>query len=88
MYNAFLNDDIISPIAHKRTIKLYNDKMNKAIKNKDEILQEKIELFHSRQIAFENAFTRKSSNMYGFGQEVQMDACEKRWFGNIVSYLI
>ena len=87
LYNAFLNDDIISPIAHKGTIKLYNDKMNKAIKNKNEILQEKIELFHSRQIAFENAFTRKSSNMYGFGQEVQMDACEKRWFGNIVSYL-
>ena len=27
LYNAFLNDDIISPIAHKRTIKLYNDKL-------------------------------------------------------------
>ena len=25
--------------------------------------------------------------MYGFGQEVQMDACEKKWFGGIVTYL-
>ena len=36
LYNAFLNDDIISPIAHKGTIKLYNEKMNKTI-NKEEI---------------------------------------------------
>ena len=34
LYNAFLNDDIISPIAHKGTIKLYNEKMNKAINDK------------------------------------------------------
>lgn len=26
LYNAFLSDDIISPIAHKETIKLYNEK--------------------------------------------------------------
>ena len=25
--------------------------------------------------------------MYAFGQEVQMDACEKVWFGGIVTYL-
>ena len=25
--------------------------------------------------------------MFGFGQEVQMDACEKMWFGGVVSYL-
>ena len=87
LYNAFLNDDIISPIAHKETIKLYNEKMNKAIYNKEEIQEEKIELFQTRQIAFEQAHTRKSSNMFVFGQEVQMDACEKIWFGGIVSYL-
>ena len=35
----------------------------------------------------EKAHTRKSSNHYSFGQEVQMDACEKEWFGSIVSHL-
>lgn len=83
----FKRDDIISPLAHKTTIKLYNEKMNKAIENKESISDEKIELFQSRQIAFEKSHVRRSSNMYTFGQEVQMDACEKEWFGNIVSYL-
>ena len=38
MYKAFLDDDIISPIAHKKTIKLYNENMQKAIAtiNEDE----------------------------------------------------
>lgn len=61
--------------------------MNKAIKNKENVDSDKIELFESRQIAFKKAHTRRNSNMYGFDQEVQMDACEKVWFGNIVSYL-
>lgn len=87
LYREFLNDDIISPIAHKETIKLYNEKMNNAIDNKEEIKEEKIELFESRQIMFDQAHTRRASNMYAFGQEVQMDACEKIWFGGIVSYL-
>ncbi len=87
LYREFLNDDIISPIAHKETIKLYNETMNKAIENKKDIQEEKVELFQSRQITFEKAHTRKSSNMFGFGQEVQMDACEKKWFGEIVTYL-
>ena len=87
LYNAFLNDDIISPIAHKGTFKLYNEKMNKAIDEKEKIKEEKLELFQSRQIAFERAHTRRSSNMFAFGQEIQMDACEKVWFGEIVTYL-
>ena len=87
MVSEFKKDDIISPLAHKETIKLYNEKMNKAINDEVQMQEEKIELFKSRQIAFEKAHTRRSSNMYGFGQEVQMDACEKVWFGNIVSYL-
>ena len=88
LYNWFLKDDIISPISHKETFKLYNEKMNKAINcDKEEIQDEKIELFQSRQIAFEKAHVRRSSNMFEFGQEVQMDACEKMWFGGIVSYL-
>ena len=87
LYNAFLNDDIISPIAHKGTVKLYNEKMNNAINQKEIIQEEKLDLFKSRQITFEKAHTRRSSNMFGFGQEIQMDACEKMWFGGIVSYL-
>ena len=61
--------------------------MNNAINNNEKIQEEKIELFQSRQIAFEQAHIRRSSNMFGFGQEVQMDACEKMWFGGVVSYL-
>lgn len=87
LYREFLSDDIISPIAHKGTIKLYNEKMNKAIDNKEKIQEEKIELFQSRQIAFEKVHIRRSSNMYAFGQEVQMDASPKIWFGNVVTHL-
>lgn len=87
LYNVFLSDDIISPLAHEGTIKLYNEMMNKAITDKEEIQEEKLELFKSRQISFEKAHVRRSSNMYAFGQEVQMDACEKVWFDGIVTYL-
>ena len=87
MLKYFKRDDIISPLSHKATIKLYNEKMNKAINNHEEIKEEKLDLFESRQISFEKAHTRRSSNMYGFGQEIQMDACAKLWFGGIVSHL-
>lgn len=87
LYNAFLNDDIVSPIAHKGTIRLYNEKMNNSISENKKIQQEKLELFQTRKISFEQAHVRKSSNMFAFGQEVQMDACEKMWFGGIVTYL-
>lgn len=87
LYKEFLSDDIISPIAHKGTIKLYNEKMNNAINSNEEIQEEKVELFQSRQIAFEKAHIRRSSNTYAFGQEVQMDASPKMWFGNVVTHL-
>ncbi len=87
LYKEFLSDDIISPIAHKGTIKLYNEKMSNAINSNKEIQEEKRELFQSRQIAFEKAHIRRSSNMYAFGQEVQMDASPKIWFSDIVTHL-
>ena len=87
LYRCLSSDDIISPLAHKETIKLYNERMEKAINGEEEIQEEIVELFQSRQIAFEKSHTRRSSNNYGFGQEVQMDACEKIWFGNVVTYL-
>lgn len=88
MLKRFTKDDIISPLTHKKTIKAYNEKM-KTIINEDnqEIDNAKIILYKSRMIEVEKAHLRRSSNLYVFGQEVQMDACEKLWFGGIVSYL-
>ena len=87
LYRCLSSDDIISPLAHKETIKLYNERMEKAINGEEKIQEEIVELFQSRQISFEKSHTRKSSNNFGFGQEIQMDACEKIWFGNVVTYL-
>ena len=87
LYRCLSSDDIISPLAHKETIKLYNERMEKAINGEEKIQEEIVELFQSRRISFEKAHTRRSSNKFGFGQEVQMDACEKIWFGNVVTYL-
>ena len=88
MLKRFTKDDIISPLAHKKTIKLYKDKMNEVIKeDNSNIKEEKVELFKSRIIEAEKAHPRRSSNLYAFGQEVQMDACNKMWFGGIPSFL-
>lgn len=88
MLKNFIKDDIISPLAHKKTVKLYKDKMNEVIKeDKSDIKEEKVELFKSRIIEAEKAHPRRSSNLYSFGQEVQMDACNKMWFGGIPSFL-
>lgn len=93
IYRAFIKDDIISPIAHKKTIKLYNENMKNTIAkidenaNLDPLLENKVELFKTRKLEQEKAYIRRSSNMFAFGQEVQMDACSKVWFGNIVSFL-
>lgn len=88
LYRYFFDDDIISPLAHKETKRLYNEKMKKAMENDEiNISEEKIELFQTRQIAFEKTHVRRSNNMYSFGQEIQMDACQKLWFGDIVTYL-
>lgn len=57
LYREFLNDDIISPISHKETIKLYNERMEKAINGEEKIQEEIVELFQSRQISFEKAHT-------------------------------
>ena len=88
MLKRFTEDDIISPLAHKKTIKSYNEKMKTIIASADdESKDDKIELFKSRIIETEKAHPRRSSNLYSFGQEVQMDACNKMWFGNIPSFL-
>lgn len=90
MRKRFTNDGIISPLAHKKTIKEYKESMATVIRNENlstEVKEEAVALYKSRIIETEKAHTRRSSNLYVFGQEVQMDACEKYWFGGIVSYL-
>lgn len=81
----FKKDDIISPISHKKTIKSYTEKMKNTTDNL--INEQKIELYKSRIIEIEKAHIRRSSNLYSFGQEVQMDACFKLWFGDVASAL-
>ena len=88
MLKRFTKDDIISPLAHKKTVKLYKDKMKTVIKEENSDEKEKqMELFKSRIIEAEKAHPRRSNNLYVFGQEVQMDACNKMWFGGISSFL-
>lgn len=88
MLKRFTQDDIISPLAHKKTVKLYKEKMNEMIKvNDSTIIEEKVILFKSRIIEVEKAHPRRANNLYVFGQEVQMDACQKIWFGGIPSFL-
>ena len=86
--SEFKKDDIISPLAIKTTIKLYNEKMVEAIKNNDRnVSEEKKELYEIRKVANERSHIRKANNLYTFGEEVQMDAAFDIWFGDIVSAL-
>lgn len=85
MLKTFKKDDIISPISHKNTIKSYNERLKNTTDNL--INNQKIELYKSRIIEAEKAHIRRSSNLYAFGQEIQMDACFKLWFGGIASAL-
>ena len=88
MLKRFTKDDIISPLAHKKTVKSYKEKMKEVIKeDNSNIKEERIELFKSRIIETEKAHPRRSNNLFVFGQEVQMDACNKMWFGGIPSFL-
>ena len=88
MLKYFTNDDIISPLAHKETVRSYNDKMKNTVKdNENDIESKKIELYKSRMIEVEKAHIRRPNNLFVFGQEIQMDACQKIWFGSIPSYL-
>lgn len=86
LLNEFKKRDIISPYAHKSTIKLYNENMKKAIQN-EQVDDSKVQLMESRMLISEQARTRKSCNIKCFGEEVQIDACEFNWFGEYISYL-
>lgn len=86
MVTIFDNEDIVSPYAQHETIKLYNEKMKKAIRE-NTITQEKQELFEQRKQEEFEKHIRKSTLKYSFGEEIQMDAAFWNWFGDIESAL-
>lgn len=81
MINIFITNDIISPYAQHKTVKLYNDNMKKAIKE-ETITVEQEKLFEQRKQEEFEKHIRKSTLHYSFGQEVQMDAAFWIWFGD------
>ena len=80
MINIFIANDIISPYAQHKTVKLYNENMKKAIREKS-ITVEQEKLFEQRKQEEFEKHIRKSTLHYSFGQEVQMDAAFWIWFG-------
>lgn len=80
MVNIFTNNDIISPFAQHKTVRLYNENMKKAIRDKS-ITESQEKLYNQRKKEEFEKHIRKSSLHYSFGQEVQMDAAFWIWFG-------
>lgn len=78
--NILTEADIISPEAQHRTIKLYNANMKKAIRKK-EATTEQIQIFKKRQEIEKQKHIRRSSLLYNYGQEIQMDAAFAIWYG-------
>lgn len=84
---VFKKDDIISPYANHSTLKLYKEKMENAISENSQIDDIKVDLYKTRKLEADKSHIRKSSNLYTFGQEVQMDATFDIWFDDTVSAL-
>lgn len=86
IFRVLNRDEIISPEAQHKTVKLYNDNMKKAIK--DQIAsEEEIALYEERQKLEEEKHVRRSTALYNYGQEIQMDATLYIWFGDIATML-
>lgn len=81
MINIFITNDIISPYAQHKTVKLYNENMKKAIRE-ETITSEQEKLFEQRKQEEFEKHIRKSTLHYAFGQEVQIDAAFWIWFGS------
>ena len=80
MITIFTNNDIISPYAQHKTIKLYNENMKNAIRDKT-ITEPQEKLFEQRKQEEFEKHIRKSTLHYSFGEDVQMDAAFWIWFG-------
>ena len=80
MINIFIANEIISPYAQHKTVRLYNENMKNAIREK-RITEPQEKLFEQRKQEEFEKHIRKSTLHYSFGQEVQMDAAFWIWFG-------
>ena len=80
MINIFTANEIISPFAQHKTVKLYNENMKNAIREKT-ITESQEKLYEQRKQEEFEKHIRKSTLHYSFGQEVQMDAAFWIWFG-------
>lgn len=78
--NILTEADIISPEAQHKTVKLYNANMKRAIRNKKATI-EQINLYKKRQETEKQKHIRRSSLLYNYGQEIQMDAAFAVWYG-------
>lgn len=82
----FKEEEIISPEAQHKTVRLYNENMRKSIKT-NELSEPKRKLYEQRIEEEKQKCIRRSSNHYHFGQEIQMDATFWFWFGDTESAL-
>ena len=80
LINIFTANEIISPYAHHKTVRLYNENMKNAIREK-RITESQEKLYEQRKQEEFEKHIRKSVLHYSFGQEVQMDAAFWVWFG-------
>ena len=79
MINTFIANEIISPYAQHKTVRLYNENMKNAIREKT-ISEPQEKLYEQRKQEEFEKHIRKSILHYSFGQEVQMDAAFWIWF--------
>lgn len=86
LINIFDNNEIISPLAQHKTVKLYNQNMKYSIINHT-ITDPQKKLFNQRKQEEFEKHIRKSVLHYCFGQEIQMDAAFWIWFGEIETAL-
>jgi len=84
--NILTEADIISPEAQHKTMKLYNANMKKAIRQK-EATEEQINIYEKRQETEKQKHIRRSSLLYNYGQEIQMDATFTIWYGDKIRAL-
>ena len=80
MINTFIANEIISPYAQHKTVRLYNENMKNAIREK-RITESQEKLYEQRKQEEFEKHIRKSTLHYSFGQEIQMDAAFWIWFG-------
>lgn len=78
--NILNEADIVSPEAQHKTMTLYNANMKKAIRQ-NEATNEQIVIYKKRQESEEQKHIRRSSLLYNYGQEIQVDAAFALWYG-------